>query len=132
MPVFRLVVAEHTMPIQGRFIEKLGMFVSGRKKETLMLKTERIQHWLSVGAQPSQTVARLLLDEGMKECEKFIKQRKQVPSKAEVKAKEEKVAAENAKKEEVEAKEKAAQEKVEEEAVKEKSEEVVEEKTEEK
>lgn len=106
MPVFQLVVAEHTMPIQGRFIEKLGTFVSGRKKETLMLKTERIEHWLSVGAQPSQTVARLLVSEGMKACEKFIKQRKQVPSKAEMKKKE---AAEKAKEEAEKAKEEAAQ-----------------------
>jgi small subunit ribosomal protein S16 len=100
LPVFRLVVAEHTMPVQGRFIEKLGMFVAGQKKETLDLKKDRILYWLSVGAQPSQTAARLLAKEGMKEFEAFIEKRKQVPSKAEVKAKTEAIEAEEKKKEE--------------------------------
>ena len=81
IPAFRIVVAEHTMPVQGRFVEKLGNFISGRKKDTLQLKKERIGYWLSVGATPSQTIARLLLEQGMKEVEKFIKPRKQVPKK---------------------------------------------------
>ncbi len=37
MPVFRIVVAEHTMPVQGRFVEKLGGYTAGRKEETLIL-----------------------------------------------------------------------------------------------
>lgn len=107
LPVFRLVVAEHTMPVQGRFIEKLGMFIAGQKKETLDLKKDRILYWLSVGAQPSQTVARLLAAEGMKEFESFIEKRIQAPSKAELKAKEEALEAENKKKEEAKASEEA-------------------------
>jgi len=99
IPAFRLVVAEHTMPVKGRFLEKLGNFVLGRKKETLVLKKERILHWLAMGAKPSQTVARLLNTEGLKEFEKFIEQRKQVPSKAEQKALEEQAAKEKEEKE---------------------------------
>lgn len=96
-PAYRLVLAEHTMPIQGRFIEKLGHFIPQRKEETMNLNTDRIKYWISVGAQPSQTVARLLFKEGVTEAEKFIKSRPTKPSKAEQrKAEEAAKAAENA------------------------------------
>ena len=81
MPVYRIVVAEHSMPIQGRFKEKLGSFVSGKKTETLNINVERVKYWISVGAQPSQTMARLLVDQGIKEAQKFIAARTQKPKK---------------------------------------------------
>ncbi|PCI24089.1 30S ribosomal protein S16 [Candidatus Peregrinibacteria bacterium] len=81
MPVFHIVLAEHTAPVQGKFIEKLGMFMAKDRANTLELRSERILYWISQGAQPSQTVARLLVKNGMKECEKFVPQRKQVAPK---------------------------------------------------
>ncbi len=99
MPIFKIVVAEHTMPVKGKYIEKIGGFIMGRKDETLVMKKDRALHWLSVGAKPSQTVAILLLSQGIKEAEKFIKTRKQMPSKVEQKKKEEAEAMKKAKEE---------------------------------
>jgi len=59
-PVFRIVIAEASRPIKGRFIEILG-FYNPRTKEICLKKT-RIQYWLSQGAQPSATVHNLLVD----------------------------------------------------------------------
>jgi small subunit ribosomal protein S16 len=81
LPAYKIVVAEHTMPIQGRFIEQLGGFISNRKAETLKFNQERILHWVNNGAQVSQTVARLLLKEGVNEMKKFVKQRASKPAK---------------------------------------------------
>ena len=86
MPVFKLVVAEHTMPVNGRCVERLGSFIGGQKEKTLNIKLDRVKYWLSVGAQPSQTVARLLVAQGVKEAEKFIEKRQQKTSNAEIEA----------------------------------------------
>jgi len=61
---YRLVVAEHTMPVKGKFIEILG-FYNPRTKE-YSLKKERINYWLKIGAYPSDTVAMLLRKEKFK------------------------------------------------------------------
>lgn len=63
-PYYRIVVAEHSMPIKGRFIEICGSYDPIKKK--LVLKKEEIMKWLNNGAKPSNTVAKLLLKEGMK------------------------------------------------------------------
>jgi len=60
-PSFRVVLAEHTSPPQGKFIEILG-FYNPRNKEK-KFKKERIEHWVSKGAQISPTVYNLLIDE---------------------------------------------------------------------
>ena len=62
-PSYRVVLAEHTAPPQGKFQEILG-FYNPRKKEK-NFKKERIEHWLSKGAQLSPTVHNLLVDEGI-------------------------------------------------------------------
>ena len=62
-PFYRIVVADSRMPRDGRFIERVGTFNPMLPKEhpdRVELKTERIQHWLSVGARPSDRVARFL------------------------------------------------------------------------
>ena len=51
------------MPRDGRFIERVGTYnpmLPKEHPERIELKTERIQHWLSVGARPSDRVARFL------------------------------------------------------------------------
>ena len=62
-PSYRVVLAEHTAPPQGKFQEILG-FYNPRKKEK-SFKKERIEHWLSKGAQLSPTVHNLLISEGV-------------------------------------------------------------------
>lgn len=60
---FRLVVAEHTSPIKGKFIEVLG-FLNPHTKEK-NLKVDRIKHWLEKGAQCSDSAHNLLVASGI-------------------------------------------------------------------
>ena len=73
--VYRIVVAEHTAPVKWKFIEKLWSFAAQRKEATLNLNIERAAYWISVWAQPSDSVARLLVKNWLKSAEKFVKKR---------------------------------------------------------
>ena len=62
-PFFRIVVADSRSPRDGRFLEKLGTYNPLLEKDNpqrVVLNVERIKHWLSVGATPSDRVARFL------------------------------------------------------------------------
>lgn len=62
-PFYRIVVADSRMPRDGRFIERLGTYNPMLPKDDpnrIVLKTERVQHWLGVGARPSDRVVRFL------------------------------------------------------------------------
>ncbi len=96
MPVFKIVVAEHTMPIQGRIVEKLWSYIAGKIDQMNNFKKDRAEYWLSVGAKPSQTVASILVKQGIKDAAKYIEKRKQMPSNAELKAAEDKKVADEA------------------------------------
>ena len=59
-PYYRVVIAESRMPRDGRFIEKVGIYdpmLPHDSTERMKLDVERIQYWLSKGAQASDTVA---------------------------------------------------------------------------
>ena len=67
-PFYRIVVAEATAPRDGRFIERLGTYnpmVAKDHPERVTLNAERIKHWIGVGAQPSDRVARFLADKDL-------------------------------------------------------------------
>lgn len=67
-PFYRIVVAEATAPRDGRFIEKVGSWNPILPKdhaERVTLEAERIKHWLSVGAQPTDRVLRFLAEAGL-------------------------------------------------------------------
>lgn len=59
---FRLAVMDSRNPRDGRTLEELGTYDPTNKKveEQVKLKTDRIRYWLSVGAQPSDTVRNML------------------------------------------------------------------------
>ena len=62
-PYYRIVVAEATAPRDGRFIEKVGSYNPLLPKdhaERITLLEDRVKHWLSVGAQPTDRVLRFL------------------------------------------------------------------------
>lgn len=59
-PFYRIVVADKQSPRDGRFIESIGTYNPLTEPETVSLQHDRAAHWLSVGAQPSEAVARLL------------------------------------------------------------------------
>jgi small subunit ribosomal protein S16 len=64
-PSFRIVVAEGTSPRDGRFIEIIGQYYPRQGDKAVQLNTERANHWLDVGAQPSDTVRSLLRKAGV-------------------------------------------------------------------
>jgi small subunit ribosomal protein S16 len=64
-PSFRIVVAEGTSPRDGRFIEIIGQYYPRQGDKAVQLDTERANHWLDVGAQPSDTVRSLLRKAGV-------------------------------------------------------------------
>ena len=69
-PYYRIVVADSRSPRDGRFIEKVGTYnplLAKDSPERVKLDGERISHWLSVGAQPSDRVLRFLDAAGIKE-----------------------------------------------------------------
>lgn len=59
-PFYRIVVAEKTNPRDGRFVEILGTYDPLRQPAAVHLKADRIRYWLSVGAQPTETVRSFL------------------------------------------------------------------------
>ena len=59
-PFYRIVAADSRNPRDGRFIEILGHYNPVAADKPLTIKTDRIQHWIDNGAQPSATVARLI------------------------------------------------------------------------
>ena len=63
-PSYRVVVADSRAPRDGRFIETIGFYNPRTEPETVRIKEDRALHWLSVGAQPTDSVARLLNKQG--------------------------------------------------------------------
>jgi small subunit ribosomal protein S16 len=59
-PSYRIVVAESRAPRDGKFIEIIGLYDPLTDPATVRLNEERAKHWLSVGAQPTETVRNLL------------------------------------------------------------------------
>ncbi len=69
-PYYRIVVANSRSPRDGAFIEKIGTYnplLAKDDAKRVILDTERAKHWLEVGAQPTDRVARLLDKAGIKE-----------------------------------------------------------------
>jgi small subunit ribosomal protein S16 len=64
-PIYRVVVADKDYPRDGRFLEVLGTFNPQAADNRATLKAERLQHWISQGAVPSDTVARLIKRSGI-------------------------------------------------------------------
>ena len=59
-PFYRVVAADQRAPRDGRFIELLGTYDPLREPPAIRLKADRISHWLSRGAQPSDTAKSLI------------------------------------------------------------------------
>ena len=84
-PFYRIVVAEATAPRDGRFIERLGSYnpmVPADHPERIVLFQERIRHWLSVGAKPTDRVARFLANANLVEAPPVPHQTKKSQPKA--------------------------------------------------
>ena len=69
-PYYKIVVTDSRSPRDGRFIERIGSYnplLAKDDEKRVVLDTERAKHWISVGAQPTDRVARFLDTAGVKE-----------------------------------------------------------------
>jgi small subunit ribosomal protein S16 len=64
-PIWRVVAADKRSPRDGRFLEVLGHYNPQTDPSTIEIDEERVRSWLSRGAQPSNTVKRLLKAKGI-------------------------------------------------------------------
>jgi small subunit ribosomal protein S16 len=74
VPFYRILVTNSTSPRDSKFLEKIGTFnplLDDANEQKLTLDKDRAEYWLSVGAKPSEKVAKFLIDLGVKGAEKY-------------------------------------------------------------
>ena len=64
-PVWRVVVADQRSPRDGRVIEIVGHYNAQTNPSTIKVDEERIREWLSRGAQPTDSVRKILRTQGI-------------------------------------------------------------------
>ncbi len=74
-PNYRMVVVNSQSSVDGAFISIVGHYNPRTEPETVVINEEQVLHWLSQGAQPTATVARLLTKAGITEKFKAIKEK---------------------------------------------------------
>ena len=63
-PFYRIVVADSRYPRDGRFIEELGYYDPTKEPSVVKVDAEKVKKWIANGAQPTDTVKKLLKDNG--------------------------------------------------------------------
>lgn len=99
-PFYRIVVADSRSPRDGRYIEKVGTFnplLPRDSADRIQLDTDRVKHWLSNGALPTDRVLRFLDAEGLMKREPRNNPEKAKPGKKRLEREEAKRAAEEEK-----------------------------------
>ena len=84
-PHYAIVATDSRMPRDGRFIEKLGIYnplLPKDSEDRIKMDLERVQYWISQGAQPTDRVARFLEAAGAKEKTERKNLKKGEPGKA--------------------------------------------------
>jgi small subunit ribosomal protein S16 len=84
-PFYSIVAADSRMARDGRFIEKLGTYnplLPKDSEDRVKMDVERVQHWLSHGAQPTDRVARFLEAAGVRPKAERANLKKGMPGKA--------------------------------------------------
>ena len=74
-PSYRLVVADARAPRDGAFVNIIGHYDPLTDPETVVIDEEKARYWLSQGAQPTDTAARLLTKAGIIENSKLVKEK---------------------------------------------------------
>ena len=64
-PFYRIVVADSRAPRDGRFIEEIGYYNPVSEPKQIKINDEKAKKWLGVGAQPTETVKKLLQSQGI-------------------------------------------------------------------
>jgi small subunit ribosomal protein S16 len=83
-PYYYIIITPHTSPRDGRYIEQIGTFDPMLKKDDpnrVKLNLERAKYWLSVGAQPTDRVARFLDANGLRTRTAPVAVKKMLPKK---------------------------------------------------
>lgn len=80
-PSYRIVVADARSPRSGKYVEVIGFYNPRTEPETVEIKEDRALYWLSVGAQPSEPVVRLLNKHGI--LARFEQSKQHKPAEAE-------------------------------------------------
>ncbi len=65
-PIWRVVAADQRSKRDGRVLETIGHYNAQTQPSTIVLDEERVRHWLARGAQPTETVSKLLKTQGIK------------------------------------------------------------------
>ena len=90
LATYRIVVAEKSKAVKKKIVESVGHYLPTQTPKVLEANVERIQHWISLGAKPSETVASLLKSTGVKDMDQYLsKPNKTGKKKKEPEAKEE-------------------------------------------
>lgn len=63
-PFYRIVVADSRYPRDGRFIEEIGLYDPTKNPSFIRVDAEKAKEWIANGAQPTDTVKRILKDSG--------------------------------------------------------------------
>ena len=64
-PFYRVVVADSRFPRDGRFIEEIGYYDPTKEPKVVNIDGEKAKAWIATGAQPTDTVKRLLKENGI-------------------------------------------------------------------
>ena len=64
-PIYRVVVTDARAPRDGRFIEIIGRYNPQTNPSTIELDEDKVRDWMSKGAQPTDTVRRLIKAKGI-------------------------------------------------------------------
>lgn len=64
-PFYRVIIADQRAPRNGRFIEEIGYYDPNTEPSTIKIDAEAAKKWLANGAQPTETVLKLLKAAGI-------------------------------------------------------------------
>lgn len=64
-PYYRVIVADSRSPRNGKFIEEIGTYNPTKEPSEIKIDTEKAKQWISNGAQPTESVAKLLKRAGI-------------------------------------------------------------------
>jgi small subunit ribosomal protein S16 len=74
LPYYRILATNSTSPRDSKFLEKLGTYnplLGDTDEKRVTIDKERAEYWLSVGAQPTEKVAKFLINLGVKGADKY-------------------------------------------------------------
>ncbi len=74
VPFYRILVTNSTSPRDSKFLEKIGTYnplLADDKENRVTVDKERTEYWLSVGARPTEKIAKFLIALGVKGAEKY-------------------------------------------------------------